>query len=161
MGTVFVQEVPERAVQEAVSQRDARAGRQAAEYGPHRQPDILPPRLAGLDIGVHATVLAAFVQKVPEREQRRGLARLARRAQNEVAPVPDAAENAFEIDALERRNAVVVRGNDRPGRVEEALGHPGTALPPGAPPDAPRRAKRGGPSGFAPPDRPRAGRPSA
>ena len=96
--------------------------RQFGKHGAHALHDVLPGRLAGLDVGVYAAVVARVpaVQQVAQRQQRRGLAGLPRRVQHEVLLVPHEAEHRVEIDPLQRRDLVVVRRHDRPLGVERA-----------------------------------------
>ncbi len=62
---------------------------------------------ARLDVDVDATVVASGVQQALQCEQRRGLASLARRMEDEIAFVVDQPLDIGQVDPVERRNAVV------------------------------------------------------
>ncbi|MCY4661631.1 MAG: hypothetical protein OXF93_17775 [Acidobacteria bacterium] len=109
-------------VRRVVAQRHPRPASHLAENGAHRPRRVLARGLADLEIRVHAAVVAAAVQEVAERQQGRRLAGLARRVQHEVLLVADETQHGVEIDALERRDAVVVFRPDGTLGVEEA--HP-------------------------------------
>ena len=111
------QQVPVDALQELVAPRP-RPGRQPAQHDADRLLHVLTGRLRHLDVGVHATV-AVGVEPLAQRQQGRGLARLPRRVEHEVALVADEPQQIVEVQAAERRNAVVVRRHHRAGRVEE------------------------------------------
>ena len=64
----------------------------------------------------------ARVQQIAEREQRRGLAGLARRMQHEVPLVANQAEHVVKIDPRQRCDLVVPLSSDRTGSVERAHG---------------------------------------
>ena len=80
--------------------------------------DVLAGRLPDLDVDVHAPV-AAGIQPVSQRQQGRGFPRLAGCVQHEVALVADEPKQIVQIQAVQRRDAVVVRRHHRAGRVEE------------------------------------------
>ena len=85
---------------------------------------LLPRGLRGLHVDVHAAVVAdgSAVQQVAQGEQRRGLAGLAGRVQHEVARLAHQGEHLAQVDALQRRDAVVPVGPDGAGGVEVAHG---------------------------------------
>ena len=109
-------------VEESVAQRRARAGRHLVQDGPHRLLQILARGLGGFDVGIDAAqaARAAVVEQIPQRQQDGRLARLAGRVEHEVALLADELQDSAQIDPFERRNAVVVRGDDGPLGVEEA-----------------------------------------
>ena len=105
-------------LQERVARRQPRPRRQPAQHRAHRLTDVFAGRLRHLDVDVHAP--AAFgVQPFPQRQQSRRLPRLAGRVQHEVALVADKPKQLVQVEADQRRNAVVVRRHHRAGRVEE------------------------------------------
>ena len=110
-------------VQEPVTQQ-ARPGGQRAQHGTNGPPHVLARRLGALDVHVHATEVARVpaVQQVPQREQGGGLAGLARGMEHEVPLVADAPEHVVEVQAVERRDAVVLVRADRAFGVELAHG---------------------------------------
>ena len=97
---------------------------QFAQDRPHGPAGVFAARLPGLQVRVHATVLArrAAVQQIPQREQRGCLARLPGRMEYGVTLVADERQHLLEIEAIKRRHTVVVRRYDGSRRVEEAHG---------------------------------------
>ena len=87
-------------------------------------PTFSARRLAELDIGVHGAEvsLAAAVQQIAEREEGGGLAGLAGCVEHEVAFTPDQGQHVVEIEAAERRDAVVLVRADRSCGIEKAHG---------------------------------------
>ncbi|MCY4637308.1 MAG: hypothetical protein OXG04_22885 [Acidobacteria bacterium] len=136
------------AVRGLVTQRDARPAGQFAEHRPHRPRRVLARRLPDLEVRVDAAVVAggAAVQEVAQRQQGRRLARLPRRMQHEVLLAADEVQHLFEVDPLERRDAVVVVGTNRTLGIEEAhrlhSGNPRPACHPPQPSRSPRRGMR-------------------
>ena len=118
------QDIGPKTRQRLVLECYTRANCQLGEDGAHRLFHVLARRLAELDIGVHAAVvaLAAAVQEVPEREEGGGLAGLARCVEHEVAFTSDQGQHVVEIEAAERRNAVVLVRADRSRGIEKAHG---------------------------------------
>ena len=55
---------------------------QCAEDGSHTLLNVLASRLTDFDVDIHAVELSVRIQLIPHREQRRCLARLARRVQD-------------------------------------------------------------------------------
>ena len=108
-----------RVVQEPVIEGVARFRSQCAENGAHRRAHVLPRGLADLDVDVHAAEIAARVQLVPQRQQRRRLARLAGRVQHEVLPLPHEQQEIVDVEPRERRDVVVDLRLYRTGGVEE------------------------------------------
>ena len=98
-----------------------------AEYGAHGRAYILAGRLAGLDVHVDAPIPPAAVQLFHQREQRGGLAGLARGVQDEVLALFDKQQDGGQIEPRQRRDEIVNLGIDRPCRVEEA--HAGSVAP--------------------------------
>ena len=92
----------DKRLERTVAKRDARLPAQLVEEGAHGHADVLAGGLAFLEVHVDAAVLAAAVEEVPEGQQRRGLAGLARRAQHEVALGPYQTEDLVEIEAFPR-----------------------------------------------------------
>ena len=111
------------AVQELVPQ-GVRPRGESAQNGSHGVLHVLACCLRWLDVHVHASVLTdrATVQQILEREQDGGLASLPGRMQHEVPLVPHELQNLGEIHPFERRDAVVVRGDDGTFGVESAHG---------------------------------------
>ena len=70
--------------------------------------------LGTLDIDVHATVAILSVEQVAQSQQGRGLARLPRRVQDEVAFVADEPANLGEVQPFQGRDAVVVFSHHGP-----------------------------------------------
>ena len=120
VGALGFQRGAPQGVRPLVTQSHACSAGQFPEHGAHRSLRVLARGLPDLEIRVYATVVAAAVQQVAEREQGRRLARLARRVQHEGLLVTDEAEHGVEIDALKRRDAVMVDGAYRTLGVEEA-----------------------------------------
>lgn len=83
-----------------------------------------PRQISPTNSSSSATELSVGVQLIPQREQRRRLARLAWRVQDEVLPLADQEHQVVDIDPGEGRDMVVHLRTDRTGRVEEA--HSGT-----------------------------------
>ena len=75
-------------VEEAIAQLDERAIGDLRQHGLDAGADIAPRRLSGLDVDVHATMLAPLIQQVAQRQERRRLPRLPRRVKHEVALGP-------------------------------------------------------------------------
>ena len=111
-------------LEEIVTQRRTRPGRQLIQDGAHRLLHVFAGGLPGLDVRVHAAIVAlgAAVEQIPQRQKSGGLARLARRVEDEVPLVADEAEHIAEIQTLQRGNAVVLPGADRAGSIEKAHG---------------------------------------
>ena len=100
--------------------------RQIAQNGTNAAPHVVACHLADLHVHVHvhATEVAgpAAVEQVAERNERGGLAGLARRVQHEVALAADQPQQFLHVHPLQRRNPVVVVRTRRPFGVEEAHG---------------------------------------
>ena len=123
MGAGPRENVGPHAVQKRVPQ-GVRPRGESAQNGAHGVLHVLACRLRRLDVHVHAAVLTgrATVQQGLERKQDGGLARLAGRMQHEVPLVPHESQNLGEIHPFERRDAVVVLGDDWTFGVESAHG---------------------------------------
>ena len=87
-------------------------------------PDVFARGLGRLDVDVDTAVPArrAAVQQLLQREQRGGLAGLARRVQDEVLLPCDEEQELVEVETVERRHVVVVFRDDGAFGVEEAHG---------------------------------------
>ena len=104
---------------EPVVKRLTRPASQCAQDGAHGSPDVLTCGLAALDVDVHAAELAAGVQLVAERKERRRLPRLPRRVQDEVLPLPDEQQEVVHVQPRQGRDVVVHLRDDGAGGVEE------------------------------------------
>ena len=100
----------------------ARPRRQRAQDDLQRPFHIFAHGLGTLDIDVHATVAILSVEQVAQSQQGRGLARLPRRVQDEVAFVADEPANLGEVQPFQGRDAVVVFSHHGAGGVEKAHG---------------------------------------
>ena len=89
--------------------------------------DVLARRLADLHVDVDATITAASVQVVPERQQDGGLPGLTGRVQHEIPLAADKLQDPVQVEAFEGRNAVVLGRNDGSAGVEEP--HRGIVAP--------------------------------
>ena len=104
-------------VQKAVIQRRPRLRRQPDEHRAHCPLYVVARGAGSFDGNVHAPV-AAPVQHIGQRQQRRRLASLARRMQHEVLLVSHQPKDFVQVDALKRWNAVVLVGLDGTSGVE-------------------------------------------
>ena len=110
--------------QRPVAQRPFGLHRQPVQNRPHCRVHVFARGLPDLHVHVYAAVFAAGVQLVPQRQQCRGLTRLARRVQHEIAPLPDQAQHPVEVDPLQRCDVVVALRLDGPLGTEEAVRRP-------------------------------------
>ena len=102
--------------------------RQRGEHRVHRPLHVVARGAGSFDGNVHAPV-AAPVQHIGQRQQRRRLASLARRMQHEVLLVSHQPKDFVQVDALKRRNAVVLVGLDRTRGVERTHELPSLTTP--------------------------------
>ena len=116
-----------------------RRQRQRGQDGPHRPRHVLARRLADLHVHVHAAQRAGRVDRVAQRQEGGGLAGLARRAQDEVLPLPDEPQHVVDVDPRQRPDVVVPRRHDGTRRIEEAHG---AAIVPDSPRPSRRRPPR-------------------
>ena len=119
-----VQDLRPYVVHGGVAQDGLRLSGHLVQDGPHGCPHILARGLGRLDVDVDTAVLAgrAAVQQLLQREQRRGLAGLARCVQDEVLPPRDEEQELVEVETVERRHVVVDLRDDGTFGVEEAHG---------------------------------------
>ena len=110
---------------EKVVERVPRRTSQRTEDRPHGRRHVLPCGLPDLDIDIHATELAAGVQLIPQCQDRGRLARLARRLQDKVLPLPDEQQEVVNVKPFQRRDEVVHLRADWAGGAEETrdFGH--------------------------------------
>ena len=123
VGARLLQDAGPDAARKVIAQQSGARGH-AAEDGAHGARGIVARYLAHLDVDLHAAVVPgrAAVEQLAQRDQRRGLAALARRAQHEVLPGANHCQQFLGVQPLQRRNRVVIRQAHGAGRVEAAHG---------------------------------------
>ena len=84
---------------ERVVKRVAGRTSERAEDGSRTLMNVLARRLTHFDVDVHAAELSVGIQLIPQREQRRCLAPLARRVQGEVLSLPDQEQEIVNVEA--------------------------------------------------------------
>ncbi|MCY4374478.1 MAG: hypothetical protein OXC31_11945 [Spirochaetaceae bacterium] len=81
---------------------------------------MLARGLGGFHVHAAEGALGSAVQQVAQRQQGGRLAGLPRRVQHEEALLSDQRQHLAQVHALQRRDAVVIRGDHRSRGVEEA-----------------------------------------
>ena len=104
---------------EVVVQSGLGAPRGVVEYRSRGCADVLARRLTDLHVDVDATVTAASVQLVPQRQQGGGLPGLTGRVQHKIPFAVDKLQYAVQIETFQGRYAVVLGCNDGAAGVEE------------------------------------------
>ena len=110
---------------EFVIERELGAQGEFVEDRLHRPANIFSSSLTGLQVDVDAAIGArgAAVQQVLKREQRRGLAGLPWRMQDEVLLLVDPIQHVIQVHALQWWYAVVILSVDGTFGVERAHTH--------------------------------------
>ncbi len=82
---------------------------------------LIPARCLGrLDVRIRASVTPLGIDRLHHRQQRGGLARLARGMEDKITLLLDQRLQILPVDATQRINGIVVSGDRGTGIVEEA-----------------------------------------
>ena len=101
---------------------ETRPARNIRHHDGHGLRHILAQRLGRLDVGVDGQIISPPVEVIGQRQQARSLAGLPRGVEQEVFLLRDERQHVVEIEARQRRQAVVVGAVDRAFGGEEAHG---------------------------------------